>query len=92
MRDLRESFGSTEVLHSVDFHVLPGKMYVEGRLRRFLHPSQAVRAGIATIHQELSLVPTVTISDNLFLGQERAGPLGPSLHQGRASLDGHRAR
>jgi ABC-type sugar transport system ATPase subunit len=105
MRDIRKSFGSTEVLHSVDFHVRPGEvhvlagengagkstlikilsgvygdfsgeMFVGGRQRRFLHPSQAGRAGIATIHQELSLVPTMSISDNLFLGQERAGPLG----------------
>ena len=105
MRDIRKSFGSTEVLHSVDFHVFPGEvhvlagengagkstlikilsgvygdfsgeMYVGGKQRRFLHPSQAVRAGIATIHQELSLVPTMSISDNLFLGQERTGHLG----------------
>ncbi len=105
MRGIRKSFGSTEVLHGVDFHVFPGEvhvlagengagkstlikilsgvygefsgeMYVAGRLCRFSHPSQAVQAGIATIHQELSLVPTMSISDNLFLGQERAGPLG----------------
>jgi len=105
MRGIRKSFGSTEVLHGVNFHVLPGEvhvlagengagkstlikilsgaycdfsgeMYVAGRLCRFSHPSQAVQAGIATIHQELSLVPTMSISDNLFLGHERTGPLG----------------
>jgi len=105
MRGIRKSFGSTEVLHAVDFQLLPGEvhvlagengagkstlikilsgaysdfsgeMYVGGRQRRFYHPSQAVRAGIATIHQELSLVPTMSISDNLFLGQERTTSLG----------------
>jgi len=105
MRGIRKSFGSTEVLHGVDFDVLPGEvhvlagengagkstlikilsgahahftgeMLVAGHECRFSYPSQAVDAGIATIHQELSLVPTMSISDNLFLGQERAGPLG----------------
>jgi ABC-type sugar transport system ATPase subunit len=34
------------------------------------------RRSVATIHQELSLVPTMTVRDNLFLGRERRGPLG----------------
>jgi len=49
-----------------------GDLLLEGRRRRFTHPSQAGAAGIATIHQELSLVPTMNVADNLFLGQERA--------------------
>jgi len=47
-----------------------GEMRIEGRSRRFSNPSQAAEAGVATIHQELSLVPTMSIADNLFLGRE----------------------
>ncbi len=100
MEGIRKSFGRVEVLHGVDFTVLPGEVHVlagengagkstlikilsgvygdfagemriHGRPCRFSRPSQAVAAGIATIHQELSLVPTMSISDNLFLGQEQ---------------------
>jgi ABC-type sugar transport system ATPase subunit len=52
-----------------------GEIRIDGRPCRFTRPSQAVEGGVATIHQELSLVPSMSISDNLFLGQERAGTL-----------------
>jgi ABC-type sugar transport system ATPase subunit len=99
LRGIHKSFGSVEVLHGVDFEVLPGEVHVlagengagkstlirilagvygdysgelsiEGRPQRFTGPQDAVRAGIATIHQELSLVPSMSVSDNLFLGRE----------------------
>jgi ABC-type sugar transport system ATPase subunit len=105
MRGIRKSFGPVEVLHGVDFEVLPGEvhvlagengagkstlikilsgvyddysgeLYVGGRPQRFSHPNEAVRAGIATIHQELSLVASMSISDNLFLGREAAQRFG----------------
>ena len=47
-----------------------GTLSVAGRPQRFAHPNDAVRAGIATIHQELSLVPSMSVADNLFLGRE----------------------
>jgi ribose transport system ATP-binding protein len=47
-----------------------GKLIVSGQQHRFGHPKEAVKAGIATIHQELSLVPSMTVADNLFLGRE----------------------
>jgi len=40
-------------------------------LRRFHSPGEALADGIATIHQELSLVPPMTVADNLFLGRQR---------------------
>jgi ABC-type sugar transport system ATPase subunit len=51
-----------------------GDLFLAGLPCRFTHPSQASRAGIATIHQELSLVPSMTVADNLFLGHERTVP------------------
>ncbi len=53
-----------------------GELYVGGRPQRFAHPNEAVRAGIATIHQELSLVASMSVSDNLFLGSEAAHRFG----------------
>ena len=53
-----------------------GELQVRGRLQRFSHPKEASAAGIATIHQELSLVPSMSVADNLFLGREMMGTLG----------------
>jgi len=47
-----------------------GELIVGGRARRFARPHDAVRAGIATIHQELALVPSMSVADNLFMGRE----------------------
>jgi ABC-type sugar transport system ATPase subunit len=53
-----------------------GDVVVGGRPQRFTHPKDAVRAGIVTIHQELSLVPSLKVSDNLFLGREATRRFG----------------
>ncbi len=53
-----------------------GSLEVDGREARFSRPSDAVAAGISTIHQELSLVPNLDIADNLFLGREMRSALG----------------
>lgn len=53
-----------------------GEIVFQGASRRFAGPADAARAGIATIHQELSLVPTMTVADNLFLGRERTDRWG----------------
>jgi ABC-type sugar transport system ATPase subunit len=57
-----------------------GELQVSGRSRRFAHPSEAVQVGIATIHQELSLVGSMSISDNLFLGREVSQRFGRVDH------------
>jgi ABC-type sugar transport system ATPase subunit len=53
-----------------------GELFVGGRAARFARPADAVRAGIATIHQELSLVPALTVAENLALGAGRS-PFSP---------------
>src|ERR1700716_1782922 len=47
-----------------------GRVEVEGSPVRFRGPADAQRAGIAMIHQELDLVPALSIAENLFLGRE----------------------
>ncbi|RVA21679.1 sugar ABC transporter ATP-binding protein, partial [Mesorhizobium sp. M7D.F.Ca.US.004.03.1.1] len=39
-------------------------------------PQDAKRLGIVTIYQELSLIPTLTVAENIFIGRAPVGPLG----------------
>jgi rhamnose transport system ATP-binding protein len=45
-----------------------GELLVDGQVRRFASPAAATRAGIATIYQELSLVGSLSVTDNLLVG------------------------
>ncbi len=47
-----------------------GTIRVEGREVRFDSPRDAQAAGIATVFQELDLVPGLDVASNLFLGRE----------------------
>ncbi|MFE9873218.1 sugar ABC transporter ATP-binding protein [Micromonospora sp. NPDC005686] len=47
-----------------------GEVTVDGAPVRFTGPAAAQAAGIATIHQELDLVPGLSVADNLVLGRE----------------------
>ncbi|WP_214319993.1 sugar ABC transporter ATP-binding protein [Nonomuraea sediminis] len=48
-----------------------GEIEVGGEVVSIHSPRDAQRHGIAMIHQELNLVPELSIADNIFLGQER---------------------
>lgn len=45
-----------------------GEMFVEGRPVRFHSARDALAAGIGMVHQELSVVPDLSVSENVFLG------------------------
>jgi ABC-type sugar transport system ATPase subunit len=45
-----------------------GEIAVEGQVRQFTSPRDAIAAGIATIPQELRLVPALSVAENLTLG------------------------
>ena len=47
-----------------------GQLYYNGKEIRPRNPRQAEQLGIAIIHQELNLVPDLTIGENIFLGKE----------------------
>ncbi len=63
-----------------------GQVALEGRVRHFDAPRDAQSAGIAIVHQELSLVPDLTIAENIFAGREPTRALGfvdrAKLHAG----------
>ena len=47
-----------------------GKIRYEGNEVSFTNPGQAIDAGIAVIHQELSIAKDLTVAENVWLGRE----------------------
>ena len=58
-----------------------GQMTVRGREVDFATPKEAERNGIAIIHQELNLIPSLSVSENIFLGREPLKAGGSSTMQ-----------
>lgn len=69
--------GKSTLMKVLGGAVMPdaGSMRLAGRTVTWRSPREAREAGIAVIHQELSLVPGLTAPENIFLGREptRAG-------------------
>tara|TARA_R110000868_G_scaffold83515_3_gene235684 strand:+ start:29847 stop:31367 length:1521 start_codon:yes stop_codon:yes gene_type:complete len=47
-----------------------GKLVLNGEEVNFSTPKDAMKKGIAIIHQELNLIPYLSITENIFLGRE----------------------
>jgi ribose transport system ATP-binding protein len=59
-----------------------GRILMDGKPLHLRSPREALAAGISTVFQELSLLPNLTISENMFLGREpltRTGALDRRL-------------
>jgi simple sugar transport system ATP-binding protein len=54
-----------------------GSVYVGGQEVRFTSPRDARRAGVATVYQDLAMVPLMSIWRNFFLGEEPVKGHGP---------------
>ena len=77
-----------------------GALVVDGEERHFSSPREALNLGIATVYQDLAVVPLMPVWRNFFLGSEMTKGVGPAEaarhrrdeedHQGRAGRDGHR--
>ena len=52
-------------------HPSSGSLYIEGQLAEPRTPHDAQQMGVAMVFQETSLVPTMTVAQNLFLGREK---------------------
>jgi simple sugar transport system ATP-binding protein len=63
-----------------------GEIVVDGEVRRFSGVHASEDAGIAVVHQELSLVPEFSIAENIFLGREPRR----NLFAGRLALIDHK--
>jgi ribose transport system ATP-binding protein len=52
------------------YHMDAGQVYLEGRAVEIHSPRMAQDLGISIIHQELNLMPHLTIAQNIFIGRE----------------------
>lgn len=53
-----------------------GEIFLNGEPIELLSPKDATEIGIAIIHQELNLIPYLTVYENIFLGREIKSPIG----------------
>jgi ABC-type sugar transport system ATPase subunit len=69
--------GKSTLINMLAGNVAPdaGTILLDGEPQSFGGPRDAQRAGIATVDQELSLVPTLSVAENIVLGQVGAGVL-----------------
>ena len=70
-------------VHSPD----EGEVRVGGKVVHFSEPGQAQQAGIATIYQEFSLYPELTVAENIFSGHIPRTLGGFALDWGRAESE-----
>ena len=54
-----------------------GEIRVEGRRVDFASPRDALDAGIATVYQDLAMIPLMSITRNFFMGREPTSGWGP---------------
>lgn len=52
------------------YHDFDGQIIFKKQRVKFSNPKEAQEKGIAIIHQELNLVPYLTVTENIFLGRE----------------------
>ena len=60
-----------------------GQIAIEGQAVRLTSPAQARGRGVALVHQELSLLPELTVAENILLGREPRGTV-PAMSFSRA--------
>ena len=47
-----------------------GEIFLEGEKITFTNPKEAEEKGISMIHQELNIIPQLSVMENMFLGKE----------------------
>ena len=52
------------------YHKDAGHIYLEGKEVNVTSPRMAQDLGISIIHQELNLMPHLTVAQNIFIGRE----------------------
>jgi len=62
-----------------------GKIRLGGRELASLNPARAMELGISTIYQDVELIESLSVADNIFLGNERSSRI-PGVVDTRAQL------
>jgi simple sugar transport system ATP-binding protein/ribose transport system ATP-binding protein len=60
----------TKILSGV-YQLTSGEMLLDGKPVRLKSPAEALDAGIAMVFQETNLVPSMTVAQNIYLGDEK---------------------
>jgi ribose transport system ATP-binding protein len=70
--------GKSTLMHILAGAAQPdeGAIQLDGEPVRFANPREAMDRGIALVHQELNLVPYLSVAENVFLGRELVSSLG----------------
>ncbi|MCA0456379.1 MAG: ABC transporter ATP-binding protein [Chloroflexi bacterium] len=58
-----------------------GEILVNGKVAHIKNPNDAIAAGIGMVHQHFQLVPVLSVTDNIMLGNESVGFLGAFLNR-----------
>ena len=68
--------GKSSLIKALSGALIPdgGEIWLDGARVHFTGPSDARRAGIETVYQDLALAPAMSIAENLFLGREHRRP------------------
>lgn len=61
---------------TIPFGEYTGDIVYDGRVCQFNNIHDSEKLGIVIIHQELALIPEMTIAENMFLGNERKNSFG----------------
>ncbi|MFO7920093.1 MAG: ATP-binding cassette domain-containing protein [Nioella sp.] len=54
-----------------------GEMIFEGKAMNFTSPRDAMEAGIATVYQDLAMIPLMSVTRNFWMGREPVKRVGP---------------
>lgn len=54
-----------------------GEIFFEGRQMSFDSPRDAMEAGIATVYQDLAMIPLMSVTRNFWMGREPVKRIGP---------------
>ncbi len=50
-----------------------GEMFIDGNAVKFASPRDAIHSGIGMVHQHFMLIPELTVTENVILGNEQCG-------------------
>ncbi len=67
------------------FSQTSGSIFVDGNPERFESPRDAIRAGIGMVYQHFMLVESMTVAQNVLLGQERTFVVSPARMEAEVS-------
>jgi len=54
-----------------------GEIFFEGKPMKFDNPRDSIAAGIATVYQDLAMIPLMSVARNFFMGNEPIRKVGP---------------